>query len=304
MTKKTEQEEQASNIWKKIIAVMREVGTVDKTINAPQGYKAHGIDHIAESLREAMLRHGLVYYVDVKDMRTSLTTESTFTKDGVQKGERTLSEALMIGKLVIVNADNPSEKMEMGISGQGLDYSDKATGKAISYGVKPALLFLFQLRGHAESEESDIRRQSGKGPWDCPKCGEQSLMRAKGGKGYKCWASKGGCETSFDDEMALQAAVAERKLAEQEGFYTEKQKKLIAKHMQDARTQRIMIPDHDGISAYAMLMKMSRIAEEGKGNAEQADRFFEWLEKELKAPPVADAGVTADEIPGFAGTAK
>jgi len=42
--------------------------------------------------------------------------------------------------------------------GQGIDYGDKATGKAISYAAKAAYLSAFHLRGQPDNEGDDIRR--------------------------------------------------------------------------------------------------------------------------------------------------
>ena len=45
-----------------------------------------------------------------------------------------------------------------------MDYSDKATGKAISYAAKAAYLSAFHLRGQPDSESDDIRRPAPPAP--------------------------------------------------------------------------------------------------------------------------------------------
>ena len=61
-------------------------------------------------------------------------------------------------KIELVNADDPKDRASFIGWGHGLDYSDKATGKAFSYAAKAAYLSAFHLRGQPDNEQDNITR--------------------------------------------------------------------------------------------------------------------------------------------------
>lgn len=200
-------------VFERIAHVAAEVGTIAKTIGPEgQGWKSYSIDVAVGALRESMLKHGLVLVVESHSM--TMTTHRLTRDDG---GERLVHEAMCQGKLIVQNISMAEDRVEVPISGQGLDHSDKSTGKAIAYAAKPALLFLFMLRGHPDVEGDDIEKPEplfvGRAPWECPNCGAKALHQGKGKVGYNCWKSKGGCEFFFPDDEAIRAARRERDAA-------------------------------------------------------------------------------------------
>jgi len=144
------------NLWQRIVAVMADMGAVVKGGKTTYGerYAFHKIDDVEDRLRPALVTHGLTAAI------VEITDKTLSHIDGFDKNDkpRTTWYAECGVVIEIVNADNPEEKTRIVGWGQGLDYSDKGTGKAISYAAKSAYLSAFHLRGQPDSEGDDISR--------------------------------------------------------------------------------------------------------------------------------------------------
>lgn len=142
------------NIYQRLAGVMQSMGAVGKSGQTTYGekYAYHKIDDIDDRLRVALIEHGLVAIMsDIKDIK------SEHFADESRNGKITWCvECIVV--IDIINIDNPSEKITIRGWGQGLDYSDKATGKAISYAAKSAYLSSFHLRGQPDNEADAIDR--------------------------------------------------------------------------------------------------------------------------------------------------
>jgi hypothetical protein len=133
----------SKNIYQRIAAVMEEVKYVQKTgYNSFHKYKYAKESDYIESLRPAMLKHGLV--ILPAQMKTS------------QQGELSTVELTFR----IVNVDNPSEFLDVPSAGQGADKGDKGVYKAITGAKKYALstAFLIETGDDAEADESTDAR--------------------------------------------------------------------------------------------------------------------------------------------------
>lgn len=142
------------NLYQRIVKVMATMGAVGKSGQVSYGEKFafHRIDDIDEKLRHALIEHGIVCTItDIFDRKLEYFVE----KDRGGK-ERSAWYAECAITIELVNADNPEEKTTVMGWGQGLDYSDKATGKAVSYASKSAYLSAFHLRGQPDNEEDNI----------------------------------------------------------------------------------------------------------------------------------------------------
>lgn len=135
---------------------MNDMGAVGKGGKTDYGEKFayHRIDDIDDKLRRSLVAHGVVVTIIAIDDRRVEHFE------GIDKygKPRTTWYAECALSIELVNADKPEERTTIIGWGQGLDYSDKATGKAISYAAKSAYLSAFHLRGQPDSEKDNIPR--------------------------------------------------------------------------------------------------------------------------------------------------
>lgn len=147
-----------NNLFQRIVAVMGDMGAVGKGGKTSYGekYAYHRIDDIDDKLRHALVQHGVVAtIVSIDDRKLEHLQETD-----KQGKPRTTWYAECLLTIELVNADDPEQRATIKGWGQGLDYSDKATGKAISYAAKAAYLSAFHLRGQPDSEQDDIRRRA------------------------------------------------------------------------------------------------------------------------------------------------
>jgi hypothetical protein len=144
------------NLYQRIVAIMQDMGGQAKTGQTSYGdhYKYHKIDDIDDALRRALVKHNVVAVI-VRIDRGELQYSQGQDKYG--KPRTTWSADCMV-EIQLINADTPAERLSIFGWGQGLDYSDKASGKAISYAAKAAYLSAFHLRGQPDSESDDIPR--------------------------------------------------------------------------------------------------------------------------------------------------
>ena len=147
------------NLYQRLLEVMRTMGAIGKGGQATYGdhYAYHKIDDIDDKLRDALIEHGVMAMViKVED------DEVKALQDPPDKYGKVKTTWYCICKITIefVNVDNPEDRTKIVGWGQGLDNSDKATGKAISYALKSAYLSAFHLRGQPDNEADNITKPS------------------------------------------------------------------------------------------------------------------------------------------------
>lgn len=116
------------NIYQRILGVMAKVDYIqksDKKVNNQYRFVSH--DQVNAVLHPVLVENGIVVIPNV----TALT----------QEGNRTT----VCLNVAFVNADNPTDRIELNAWGYGIDQSDKGPGKAVSYAYKYALLKTFCL---------------------------------------------------------------------------------------------------------------------------------------------------------------
>jgi len=137
--------ENVRNIHQRILAVYEEVTSVqkeDKKVNNQYTFVSH--DAVVKGLRGSLVKNRIVVEV---------STESC-TQDG-NRTEVSLN-------IKFVNADTPTDLVEVKSCGHGIDPQDKGVGKAVSYAFKTALLKNFLLESCDEdNEKSHIEYKSG-----------------------------------------------------------------------------------------------------------------------------------------------
>jgi hypothetical protein len=142
------------NVHQRLVGVMKEMGAIGKGGSTSYGekYAYHKIDDVDDKLRQSLISNGLVAYIaEIRDRKLEYFAEES-------RGGKITWYAECLVLIEIVNVDKPDDKVTIVGWGQGLDYSDKATGKAISYAAKAAYLSAFHLRGQPDSEQDSIDR--------------------------------------------------------------------------------------------------------------------------------------------------
>jgi hypothetical protein len=139
------------NIAQRIAAVMGEVDYVQKERKQGMNYSIVSHDAVTAKVRPLLHKHGVIYYP------RGLTVQ--------QNGNRT--EAVF--SVRFENIDNRADYIDVETMGYGVDPQDKGPGKAISYGVKYALLKVLGLETGDDPDEvqdnrADYRPTTGETP--------------------------------------------------------------------------------------------------------------------------------------------
>ena len=123
------------NIAQRINAVMGEVDYIQKEKKAGMQYTIVSHDKVTGLVRPFLHQHGVIYYPH--DLHVS------------QNGNRT--EAVF--SVRFENIDDRTDFIDVATFGYGVDAQDKGPGKAMSYGVKYALLKLLGLETGDDPDE-------------------------------------------------------------------------------------------------------------------------------------------------------
>jgi len=128
------------NVHQRILGVMNEVQYLFKIDKAAKGlpYKFVSHDMVTGALHMPMVKNGILAIPDVIEC--------------IQEGNRTRVQV----KVTFVNADVPSDFIELHSFGYGIDQQDKGPGKAISYATKMCYLKLFMLETGEDPERDNI----------------------------------------------------------------------------------------------------------------------------------------------------
>jgi hypothetical protein len=129
-------------IHEAIVKIKQEVGAVEKDgFNKAQGFKFRSIDGIYNSVHPLFAKYGVFTVPRVMN--------SEFSQHETQKGG-TMFRARLLVEYDLVASDGSREKFGP-IAGEGFDYGDKATSKALAMAHKYMLIQALQL----QTEDSD-----------------------------------------------------------------------------------------------------------------------------------------------------
>ena len=150
------------NLFQRLLAVMDDVGAIGKGGQADKsigGFMFHSIDDVSNALRAPCIKHGVFISVtvargrdDLPAIKTSIREIQKSGRDGSGSYVQVERRSEIILDITFVNADNPEDNFTVQGFGEGLDYGDKASGKATSYALKTVLLANFQMRGQPDNE--------------------------------------------------------------------------------------------------------------------------------------------------------
>jgi len=217
------EQQPAGKIYAALSSVIAEVGAVGKNKrNEQQHYNYRSCDDVCDAVRPLLGKAGICVTKNILEK----TQEDFSTRNGVL-----MVWVKMKCEWTFYASDGSSVKTES--YGEGMDMGDKAINKAETGSLKNALLQMFMVMGHEDSEvpgpqdeeggdrqppSRNERRpadQGGRGrqqappqggkpqgqrppqeamPDHCPNCGATGSIHRKKGGGFACWKSQGGCE--------------------------------------------------------------------------------------------------------------
>ena len=128
------------NIAQRINAAMAEVDYIQKEKKSGMNYSIVSHDAVTAKVRPILQAHGVVYYPrDFQWTQNGNRTELVFT-------------------VRFENIDDRTDFIDVATMGYGVDQQDKGPGKAISYGVKYALLKVLGLETGDDPDEVQDNR--------------------------------------------------------------------------------------------------------------------------------------------------
>lgn len=154
-------------IHEKMAAIMAEVGAIEKgKTNNQQGFKYRGVEDVYAAVHGLMIKHGVYCLPECEQLNQRVETVQT------SKGPRSMDWASVIMRYQFVCAEDGSF-VSFSMPGAGCDYADKATGKAVSYADKYAIIQAFKIPtddlldsdtespgNEKESPVGDLRKQA------------------------------------------------------------------------------------------------------------------------------------------------
>lgn len=131
-----------SNLAKAILAVMNEVKGIDKTMNIGTGqmsYKGVPDQEVKKIIGQAMQKNGLVMLPTSIDPKTRISEWDETNQYGTKRKQSVFTEVMT--KYTLLHESG--ESIEICGYGHGVDSQDKGAGKATTYALKYALLYMF-----------------------------------------------------------------------------------------------------------------------------------------------------------------
>jgi hypothetical protein len=129
-------------ITKAILAVMRSVKGIDKTLTVGTGassYKGVSDKDVKNIIGEAMEKNGLC----ILPIGVEAKTQVDRWVENTNYGEKTKQNVLTEVKTKYLLLHESGESIEVEGYGHGVDSQDKSAGKATTYALKYALLYMF-----------------------------------------------------------------------------------------------------------------------------------------------------------------
>ena len=163
------------NIYQRLLKITEELKTVEKNLNVPvsskNSYKAVSERDVLDAVKPLEAKYGVYSYA--YDRKIIENGELVSNKKDFQTGEIKEQKQLYMRLEVtyrFVNVDNPQEYIEIKTYGDGIDTGDKATGKAMTYADKYALLKAYKIStGEDPDQEASDELKSYKDEKASPK---------------------------------------------------------------------------------------------------------------------------------------
>lgn len=162
--KQSNETKPAKSLAEAIVRVMAEVNGVEKGMTVGDGrnsYKAVSDKDVKQTIRKAMIRHGLALVPKSVHAETRVDRWEEANNYGTRTRQQVFVEAKTVYTLMHVSG----EKMDIEGYGHGVDPQDKAAGKATTYALKYALLYLF-LVPTGDIDDADAHASNDDAPRD------------------------------------------------------------------------------------------------------------------------------------------
>ena len=136
------------NIYEKMSAITAEIGVVEKNLNVKvssnSSYKAVSERDVLYAVKPIEQKYRVYSY----PANRKIVDRDVLTKETEYNGTITRTNTLFMRVETVyrfVNIDKPDEFIETAVYGDGLDTGDKASGKAMTYADKYALMKAYKL---------------------------------------------------------------------------------------------------------------------------------------------------------------
>jgi hypothetical protein len=133
------------NIFQRINKVMADLAFVRKTKKV-QNYMTVTHDEVVNKVHPLLAKHGIVIVPQVVECKSAPSGMVTSNNVPISLYEATID-------FVFVSIDDPNSSVTARISTHANDTGDKAPGKALSYGMKYAILKVFALETGEQEEQ-------------------------------------------------------------------------------------------------------------------------------------------------------
>lgn len=147
--------EQTPNLTKAIIAVMKMVKGIDKTMTVGTGqnsYKGVPDQEVKKVIGEAMEKNGLCIIPTSVEAKTKVDRWEENTQYGNKQKQSVFTEVTT--KYLLMHESGESK--ELAGYGHGVDTQDKGAGKATTYALKYVLLYTFLVpTGKIDDSDND-----------------------------------------------------------------------------------------------------------------------------------------------------
>lgn len=144
----THEEIKKLNIFEKMALITAEIGVVEKNLEVPTGgkktYKAVSERDVIDAVKPIEVKYRVYSY----PVSRQIVDRDVLVKENEYDGKVTRTNSLFLRVETVyrfVNIDDPTEYIETTVYGDGIDTGDKATGKAMTYADKYALMKAYKL---------------------------------------------------------------------------------------------------------------------------------------------------------------
>jgi hypothetical protein len=144
----TEADIKKLNIYERLSLITAEIGVVEKNlkvqVNKTSSYKAVSERDVLDAVKPIEAKYRVYSY----PVSRQIVDRDILVKESEYQGTITRTNTLFMRVETVyrfVNIDKPDEFIETTVYGDGLDTGDKATGKAMTYADKYALMKAYKL---------------------------------------------------------------------------------------------------------------------------------------------------------------
>lgn len=138
-----------NNIYQRILNIQNELQTVAKNLTVAtsqtQSYKAVSEVDILNAVKPLEIKHGVCSMPTDRQIIESSILETVKEFKGEKKTTRQLHMRVMT-TYEFINVDDPNDRIQTITFADGIDSGDKASGKAMTYADKYALMKMYKIQ--------------------------------------------------------------------------------------------------------------------------------------------------------------